>query len=82
MHILINGARLYFDVKGLGLRADGAVMREVPTLQMLYGGLGADHSIYKLAFSACTEFARVVYLDHCGNGRSDSGPRESWMLAQ
>ena len=82
MHILINGVRLYFDVEGLGLRAEGAAMREAPTLLMLHGGPGADHSIYKPAFSACTEFAQVVYLDHRGNGRSESGPRESWTLAQ
>lgn len=82
MRIAVNGLQLYFDVEGAGLRAHGGVMREVPTLVLLHGGPGVDHTIYKPAFEACTEFAQVVYLDHRGNGRSDFGPRESWNLAQ
>lgn len=82
MHTLINGVRLYFDVEGAGLRPDGDSMREVPTLVLLHGGPGADHSIYKPAFSALADVAQVVYLDHRGNGRSDPGPKESWTLAQ
>src|SRR5712672_2948677 len=57
-------------------------MREKPTLLLLHGGPGADHSIYKPAYSALADIAQVIYLDHRGNGRSEDGPREGWNLAQ
>ena len=82
MHILVNGVRLFFDVEGTGLVPDGPVMREKPTLLMLHGGPGSDHSIYRPAYSALADIAQIVYLDHRGNGRSEDGPRENWNLAQ
>jgi proline iminopeptidase len=82
MHILVNGVRLFFDVEGAGLVPDGPVMREKPTLLMLHGGPGSDHSIYRPAYSALADIAQIVYLDHRGNGRSEDGPRENWNLAQ
>jgi proline iminopeptidase len=57
-------------------------MREKPTLILLHGGPGFDHTIYKPAYSALADIAQVIYLDHRGNGRSDAGPKESWTLAQ
>ncbi len=82
MKILVNGVHVYFDIEGAGLRTDGSVMREMPTVILLHGGPGADHSIYKPAFSALTDVAQVIYLDHRGNGRSDDGSHELWTLAQ
>lgn len=82
MRVLVNGVRLYFDVEGTGLVPDGSVMREKPTLLLLHGGPGMDHSTYKPRFSQLADIAQVVYLDHRGNGRSDRGPRETWTLAQ
>ncbi|MEM1298731.1 MAG: alpha/beta fold hydrolase [Pseudomonadota bacterium] len=82
MMIEVNGTRLYFDVEGAGLVTDGDRMRQRPTLLLLHGGPGADHSIYKPAFSALTDVAQVVYLDHRGNGRSDGQNPETWTLAQ
>jgi proline iminopeptidase len=82
MRVLVNGVRLYFDVDGCALRPDGADMREVPTLLLLHGGPGVDHSLYKPAFCGLTDVAQVVYLDHRGNGRSDRGSSASWNLAQ
>jgi pimeloyl-ACP methyl ester carboxylesterase len=82
MHVLVNGVRLFFDVEGASLVPDGPAMREKPTLLMLHGGPGADHSIYKPDYSALAEFAQIIYLDHRGNGRSDAGPKEAWTLAQ
>jgi pimeloyl-ACP methyl ester carboxylesterase len=58
------------------------VMREKPTLLMLHGGPGSDHSIYRPAYSALADIAQIIYLDHRGNGRSEDGPKESWNLAQ
>lgn len=82
MKILVNGVHLYFDVEGAGLRVDGARMREMPTVILLHGGPGADHSIYKPDFSALTDVAQVIYLDHRGNGRSEDGSPTDWTLAQ
>lgn len=82
MHVLVNGVRLFFDVEGGKLVPDGPAMREKPTLLLLHGGPGFDHSIYKPAYSALADIVQVIYLDHRGNGRSDAGPRESWTLAQ
>jgi pimeloyl-ACP methyl ester carboxylesterase len=82
MHVLVNGVRLFFDVEGAKLVPDGAVMREKPTLLLLHGGPGADHSIYRPAYSGLSDIAQVIFLDHRGNGRSEDGPRESWNLAQ
>src|SRR5689334_3977459 len=82
MYVTVNGVRLFFDVEGAKLVPDGPVMREKPVLLMLHGGPGADHSIYRPAYSALADVAQIIYLDHRGNGRSEDGPREAWNLAQ
>src|SRR5260370_12938559 len=76
MHVSVNGVRLFFDVEGAKLVPDGPVMREKPTLLMLHGGPGSDHSIYRPAYSALADVAQIVYLDHRGNRRSKDGPRK------
>lgn len=82
MRITVNGVRLYVDIEGAGLVVDGRLMREKPTLVLVHGGPGADHSLYKPGFSSLSEICQIVYYDHRGCGRSDDGPRESWTLAQ
>ena len=82
MKIQLNGINLFFDVEGASLRANGDAMREDPTVILLHGGPGADHSIYKPDFTALTDVAQVIYLDHRGHGRSDDGPPKLWTLAQ
>jgi proline iminopeptidase len=82
MHVFVNGVRLFFDVEGAKLVPDGPIMRQKPTLLLLHGGPGFDHSIYKPAYSALADIAQIIYLDHRGNGRSEDGPKESWNLAQ
>ncbi len=82
MRVKIGDVRLFFDVEGAKLRPDGAKMREVPTIVLLHGGPGFDHSSFKPDFSPMAEIAQVVYLDHRGNGRSDRGDRSKWNLAQ
>ena len=79
--VQVNGARLYFDVEGLGLVPDGAGMREKPTLVLLHGGPGFDHALFKPAFSGLADIAQVIYYDHRGNGRS-GGDKSTWTLAQ
>ena len=82
MQIEVNGCRLFFDVEGQGLIADGDAMRQRPTVILLHGGPGADHSIHKPAFSVLSEHAQVIYLDHRGNGRSDQSDPKHWTLDQ
>ena len=81
MYVHVNGARLFFDVEGLGLVPDGPKMREKPTVVLLHGGPGFDHSMYKPAFSQLADIAQLVYYDHRGQGRS-GGERDGWSLAQ
>jgi proline iminopeptidase len=83
MRIDIGGCRLFFDVEGAKLRPDGPRMREVPTLLLLHGGPGADHSIFKPAYSQLADIVQVVYFDHRGDGRSDGrDDSERWRLSQ
>src|SRR5262245_7182358 len=63
MRVCVGDVRLYFDVEGAQLTADGATMRERPTLLLLHGGPGFDHSIFKPAFSKFQDVFQIVYLD-------------------
>jgi pimeloyl-ACP methyl ester carboxylesterase len=49
MFVEVNGARLFFDVEGAGVVPDGPTMRAKPTLLLLHGGPGFDHTSYNLA---------------------------------
>ena len=83
MRVDIGGCRLFFDVEGAKLRPDGPRMREVPTVLLLHGGPGADHSIFKPAYSQLANIVQVVYFDHRGDGRSDGREHsERWRLSQ
>jgi proline iminopeptidase len=82
MRIEVNGVRLFFDVEGAKLVPDGPKMREKPTLILLHGGPGMDHSSFKPAFSRFSDIAQIIYIDHRGNGRSDRQPADHWTLAQ
>ena len=74
------GVRLYVDVEGAGLVPDGPVMREKPTLILLHGGPGFDHSSFKPIFGQLADIAQVLYVDHRGHGRSDRCGPEHWNL--
>jgi pimeloyl-ACP methyl ester carboxylesterase len=82
MRVVVNGIRLFFDVEGAGLEPHHGAMREKPTLILLHGGPGMDHTGYKPRFSQLADLCQVVYLDHRGNGRSDPATPETWTLAQ
>jgi proline iminopeptidase len=82
MFVEVNGTRLFFDIDGAKLVPDGPQMRQKPTLLLLHGGPGFDHSTFKPAFSALTEVAQLVYLDHRGQGRSARSTPDRWTLAQ
>ena len=72
--------RLFVDIEGLGLVPDGAAMRAQPTLILLHGGPGYDHSGFKPIFSRLADIAQIVYVDHRGHGRSSRCPPEQWTL--
>ncbi|MEK8034116.1 alpha/beta hydrolase [Ideonella sp. DXS29W] len=74
------GVRLFVDVDGFGLVPDGPTMREKPTLLLLHGGPGFDHTGFKPAFSPLTDIAQVITYDHRGHGRSDPRPVDEWTL--
>lgn len=74
------GVRLFVDVEGAGLVPDGPRMRQKPTLVLLHGGPGFDHSSFKPLFGQLADLAQVVYVDHRGHGRSDRCARELWTL--
>ena len=81
MHISIDtGVQLYVDIEGPGLVPDAAAMREKPTLILLHGGPGYDHSGFKPIFSRLADIAQIVYYDHRGHGRSSRCPPEQWTL--
>lgn len=75
------GVRLFVDIDGPGLVPDGECMLERPTLILLHGGPGFDHSSFKPLFGRLTDVAQVVYVDHRGHGRSDRRPAGEWNLA-
>ncbi len=62
MRVDIGGRRMWFDVVGSQLTPAGRSMHERPTLVLLHGGPGFDHSSYKPAYSALTDVAQVIYL--------------------
>lgn len=74
------GIRLYVDVDGTQLVPDGAVLREKPTLLLIHGGPGFDHSGFRPHFSRLADIAQVIYYDLRGHGRSDRRPPEEWTL--
>jgi len=74
------GVRLFVDVEGASHVPDGAALREKPTLLLLHGGPGYDHSSFKPVFSALADIAQVIYVDHRGHGRSTRRPAAEWTL--
>ena len=74
------GIRLYVDVESPQFVPDGPTLREKPTLLLLHGGPGFDHSAFRPFFGRLSDIAQVIYYDHRGHGRSDRRPPEEWTL--
>ena len=49
--------RLFVDIEGPALVPDGPLLLEKPTLVLLHGGPGYDHSGFKPSFSRRTDVA-------------------------
>jgi len=82
LRVDIGGLRLFVDFEGPKLVPDGPEMREKPSLILLHGGPGGDHSAFRPAFSRLSDICHIVYYDHRGQGRSDRGDPAGWTLAQ
>ncbi len=68
---ITSSVRLFVDVEGPGLVPEGPGLKAKPSLVLLHGGPGFDHSGFKPAFSRLADVAQVVYYDHRRHGRSD-----------
>jgi pimeloyl-ACP methyl ester carboxylesterase len=77
---LHDGTRIFFEVIGRKLVPDGPTMRERPTLLLLHGGPGFDHSGLASIFEPLADTAQLVLLDHRGQGRSDDDDPAHWNL--
>jgi len=66
-----DGVRLFFDVAGTSLQIDDGAVRRKPTLLVLHGGPGLDHTSMRPWFDRFADTAQVVWYDHRGQGRSD-----------
>ena len=81
MKVDVGDIRLYVDIDGFSLRPDGGVMREYPTIVLIHGGPGFDHTSQKSFAPLLAQFAQVVCYDQRGHGRSDRAGKETWTLA-
>ena len=80
MRVKVGDTTLFFDVEGAKFVPDGPGMRERPTVLLLHGGPGFDHSNFMPAFGQLADVAQLIYVDHRGNGRSDRSDPDSWRL--
>ncbi|WDI30134.1 alpha/beta hydrolase [Hyphococcus flavus] len=71
MRVEVDGIRIFFEVAGFSLEADGPEFRKRPTLVALHGGPGWDHSASRDALAVLSEFCQVIFYDHRAHGRSD-----------
>jgi pimeloyl-ACP methyl ester carboxylesterase len=74
------GVRVFVDIEGAGHVPDGPRLREKPTLVLIHGGPGFDHTGFRPFFSRLSDIAQIVYYDQRGHGRSDPRPAEEWTL--
>ena len=81
MLVDVGSARLFFDVVGESLNAATPDMALRPTLILLHGGPGYDHSTLRPYFDRYSDTHQLIYLDHRGCGRS-TGEKETWQLDQ
>ena len=81
MFVDVGSARLFFDVVGEGLDVASPDMAQRPTLILLHGGPGYDHSTLRPYFDRYSDTHQLIYLDHRGCGRS-TGQQNSWYLDQ
>lgn len=72
--------RLFVDVEGSGLVRDAGAWRPTPTLVLVHGGPGSDHTVFRPAMTPLAGSMQLVYFDQRANGRSDHGAPSGWTL--
>lgn len=82
MKITVNDKLLYFDVENPGLIPGKNAMQALPTMIILHGGPGYDHTPYQSFFNALKNTVQIIYIDLHGNGRSDAGSPDTWNFAR
>jgi proline iminopeptidase len=81
VRIQVGDVRLFFDVEGTKLVAEGPWMRERQTVVLLHPGPGFDHGLFKVQLGPwLSAGAQVVYTDLRGGGRSDRSTPEERRL--
>ncbi|MFN3860948.1 MAG: alpha/beta fold hydrolase [Roseateles sp.] len=81
MHIEIQpGVRLFVDIEGLGHVPEGRTLKARPTLLLIHGGPGFDHTAFRPFFSRFTDLFQIVYYDQRGHGRSSPRPLSEMRL--
>lgn len=79
MKLAVNGTELYFDAVGSGLDAS-AHFRQKPTMIILHGGPGFDHTYLRPWLDPVGDAAQLVYVDLRGCGRSRRHSHEYYQL--
>ncbi len=79
MKLSVNGTELYFDVVGSGLDTASG-FRQKPTLIILHGGPGFDHTYLRPWLDPVSEVAQLVYIDERSCGRSARHTQEYYQL--
>ncbi len=80
MRVRVDDISLFFDVISPQLEPVGDRMVERPTLLLLHGGPGFDHTHFRPAFDTFSNEAQVVLFDQRGQGRSDRSAPARWNL--
>lgn len=76
-----GGTRLFVDVVGSSLCPTPDAMVLKPTLVLLHGGPGSDHSSFRPYFDRFADTHQVLYVDQRGQGRSDERHESNeWRL--
>jgi proline iminopeptidase len=79
MKLNVNGTELFFDVVGSELDA-AANFRQKPTMVVLHGGPGFDHTYLRPWLDPVSDVAQLVYVDERGCGRSAHHTHEYYQL--
>ena len=79
MKLSVNGTELYFDVVGSELDAMQG-FRQKPTMIILHGGPGFDHTYLRPWLDPLSEITQLIYVDQRGCGRSQRHAHEYYQL--
>ena len=80
MKAKIRDTELFFDVLGPSIDFTEDSVVEKPTIFLLHGGPGSDHSAFKGYCPELQSVAQLVMMDHRGCGRSQPGDPQTYTL--